>query len=128
MRFVMAHPEYVILYDNISSAGMERFSAQLSLEVEKFTADHLKAVIRRDMEKGLVRGDLDVRLAAFLINSLYIVFMTSLVSSHFKIRLREYLEIEGPLDAREMEGHLGRTIAMIGQMLHPDGFVPAAVS
>ena len=46
MQFVQAHPEYLILYANISSAGMERFSEQMSLEVEKFTADHLKRSCR----------------------------------------------------------------------------------
>jgi TetR/AcrR family transcriptional regulator len=119
MRFVQSHPEYLILYANISSAGMERFSEQMSLEVEKFTADHLKRIIRRDMARGLVRDDVDVNLAAFLINSLYIVFMTSLVSSHFKIRMREYLEIEGNLNGRAIENHLGRTTGMIDSLLRP---------
>ena len=119
MQFVQSHPEYLILYANISSAGMERFSEQMSLEVEKFTADHLKRVLRRDMEEGLVRNDVDVNLAAFLINSLYIVFMTSLVSGHFKVRMREYLEIEGNLNGRAIEEHLRRTTAMIGSLLRP---------
>jgi AcrR family transcriptional regulator len=94
-RFVQSHPEYLILYANISSAGMSRFSELMSLEVEKYTADYLKRLIRRDMQRGLVRDDVDVHFAAFMVNSLYIIFMASLVSSHFKIRLREYLEIEG---------------------------------
>ncbi len=118
-HFVQAHPHYLILYDNIASAGMERFSEQMSLEVEKYTADYLKRLIRRDMQRGLVRDDVDVNLAAFLINSLYIVFMTSLVSNHFKIRMREYLEIEGELNSEAIEKHMRRTTAMINSLLRP---------
>lgn len=119
MRFVLAFPEYLILYANVSSAGMERFSLRLSLAVEKYTADYLKQLLRRGMRRGTVRKDIDVNLAAFLINSLYIVFMTSLVSSHFKIRMQEYLEIQGDLDQPVIEMHLSRTTAMIHSLLGP---------
>ena len=121
MRFVLAFPEYLILYANISSAGMERFSERLSLAVEKYTADYLKQLLRRGLQRGTVRKDVDVNLAAFLINSLYIVFMTSLVSNHFKIRMKEYLEIEGDPDRPTIEKHLSRTAAMIHSLLRPVG-------
>ena len=119
MRFVLAYPEYLSLYDSIASPGMERFSDQLSLAVEKHTADYLKQLIRRDIAKGLVRGDLDVNYTAFLINSLYIVFQTSLVSQHYKIRMREYLEIEDNLNHPVIAEHLRRTTVMIDRLLRP---------
>jgi AcrR family transcriptional regulator len=119
IQFVLTYPEYLSLYDNIASPGMERFSDQLSLDVEKHTSDHLKQMIRRDIERGLVRADLDVQYTAFLINSLYIVLLTSLVSQHFKIRMREYLEIEDTLDESVIAKHLRRTTAMIERLLRP---------
>lgn len=118
-RFVLDHPEYLILYINVASAGMERFSEQISREVEHYTADHLKRLLRRDMAAGIVRTDMDVNMTAFMINSLYIVFMTSLISSHFKIRMREYLEIEGDLDQPSVDGLIARTTTMIHRMLRP---------
>lgn len=118
-RFVQAHPEYLILYSNVSSAGMERFSDQMSLEVEKFTADHLKRLIHRDMLRGLIRDDVDVNFAAFLINSLYIIFMTSLVSNHYKIRMCEYLEIDGDLTDEVVDEHLQRATITIHRLLKP---------
>ncbi len=120
-QFVRDYPEYLILYSNISSAGMERFSAQMSLEVEKYTADRLKKIIRRDMRQGIVRKDLDVNLTAFLINSIYIILMTSLISGHYQIRMQEYLEIAGDLDEKAIQKHLRRTIDMIGSVLRPIG-------
>ncbi len=119
MRFVLSFPEYLSLYDGIASPGMERFADQLSMAVEKHTSDYLKQLIRRDIERGLVRSDLDVNYTAFLINSLYIVLLTSLVSQHYKIRMREYLEIEDTLDESVIAEHLSRTTTMIDRLLRP---------
>lgn len=118
-RFVANHPEYLILYVNIASAGMERFSDHMSLEVEKHTSDHFKRLIRRDMQRGVVRNDIDVDVTAFMVNSLYIIFMTSLVSNHFKIRLKEYLEIGGELTDPVIEALIQRTTGMIYNLLKP---------
>jgi len=118
-RFVLRYPEYLILYTNISSAGMERFSNQMSLEVEKFTADHLKQLIRRDIKKGLIRDDVDINFTAFWVNSLYIILMTSLVSNHFKIRLKEYLTIDGEFTDPTIENLIQRTTGMINRLLKP---------
>ncbi len=55
VKFADSYPEYVAMYVNISSAGMETFAEELSLEVEKFTADYLKGLIRTGVKQGLVR-------------------------------------------------------------------------
>ncbi len=121
VEFVLAHPDYSRLYLNLASSGLEDFADKLSLEIEKHTADFLKDLIRRGVDQGLVRSDIDVNLAAFLINSLYIIFAVSLVSRHFQIRMREYLEIEGELNGRAIEEHLERTMALIRQVVEPLG-------
>lgn len=123
--FARRHPEYLVIYLNISSAGMEPFADKLSREVEKYTADHLKAVLARDMGRGLVRPDVDAPQAAFWINSLYIVFLASLVSRHFSLRMREYLEIKGRLTRAVVEDQLQRTVELIRRVLAPlDGAAP----
>jgi AcrR family transcriptional regulator len=119
IKFALANPHYVALYLNNASAGMERFAKLISRQVEKFTADHLKGAIRQGMEQGLVRPDLDVNLAAFLINSLYITMVISLVSPHFKIRLAEYLDIKGRLTAKAVEGQLTSILRLINEVLGP---------
>jgi len=119
VRFAQEHPEFVALYLNISSAGMDNFADQLSREVEKHTADHLKRIIRQGQEAGAVRADLDVNLVAFQINNTYIMLLASLVSRHFKIRLSEYLELDEDPSAEEIERYLERTIELIHGMLRP---------
>lgn len=128
VEFAQEHPEYVSLYLNIASAGMERFAKKISRDVEKHTAGHLKRLIRQGVKKGLVRADIDVNLAAFLINSIYIVFIVSLVSPHFQIRMSEYLDIKGPLDGESIEDRLARTISLIRAFLQPAGGPPAATA
>ena len=119
VEFARTYPEYMMLYINISSAGMEDFASQLSVEVEKFTADHLKGCLRRDQERGLVRPDLDAAQAAFWINGLYILLLASLVSRHFQLRMREYLEIKGQLSKQKINDQVQRTMQTISGFLRP---------
>ncbi len=117
--FVLEHPDYLRLYINISSAGMESFAEQLTMEVEKHTADHLKKLLHDGISQGLVRSDIDVDMAAFTINGLYIVFMFSLVSRHFSIRMEEYLGEGSHSDGNDINDRLTQMLAMIHTMLKP---------
>ena len=119
LGFAESHPEFIALYLNVASAGMDHFAEQLSRDVEKHTADHLKAALRAGQRAGIVRKDLHVGLAAFHINSLYILFLASLVSRHFKIRMAEYLELPGEPTADGIEAHLTITLQMIADTLRP---------
>ncbi|MBI4964963.1 MAG: TetR/AcrR family transcriptional regulator [Desulfomonile tiedjei] len=118
--FSLAHPEYVQMYLQITSPGMEVFANAITREVEGYTAVHLKSLIRDGIQKGIVRKDIDINLTAFLINTVYIIFLASLVSQHFEIRMREYLEISGPIDQRAAETHLEKIVSFIEGFLRPD--------
>jgi AcrR family transcriptional regulator len=101
LKFVIQNKEYAQLYANISSCGMEDFARKLTLRVEKHTSDYYKGALKKGVDAGAVRPDTDINMAAFIINSLYVILMISVVSEHYRIRLGEYLEIED--DAIEME-------------------------
>ena len=124
VKFADSYPEYVAMYVNISSAGMETFAEELSLEVEKFTADYLKGLIRAGVKQGLVRKNVDVKLSAFIINSLYIMFLSSLVSLHYRIRVKEYLEIKSEPDEKTIAKHIEATISLIEGFLRPKDETP----
>ena len=121
MEFVAEHPEFIVLYLNISSAGMERFADILSREVEQQFAQLLKRLLTRDSRAGIVRADLDVPFAAHMINSLYIMFLSSLVSRHHQIRLQEYLEFEIRSDRDAMQQLLGRSMDSLKTFIAPNG-------
>ncbi|HYQ61098.1 MAG TPA: hypothetical protein VEP29_08595, partial [Desulfatiglandales bacterium] len=82
-------------------------------------ADHLKGQIRRGKAQGIVRDDLDPKLGAFFINSLYIIVVASVVSKHFQNRLKEYFEIKESLKGRALEENLSSIIKEIHQFLSP---------
>jgi len=117
--FARANPEYVRMYLNVSASGMEQFADKLTRDVEGYTADHLKALLRQGIQDGIVRSDVDVNLAAFLINSVYIIFLASLVSRHYQIRMKEYLEIASRIDARSATEQLDKVILTIERFLKP---------
>ncbi|MCB2186365.1 MAG: TetR/AcrR family transcriptional regulator [Deltaproteobacteria bacterium] len=119
VRFALENPDYIALYANGTTAGAERLPADLSREVERHTAGHLKDLVRRGQAAGLVNPALDVNLTAFLINTVYIMFLLSLVSPHFRIRLQEYLELADGITGQNLEESLERTVALIHNVLRP---------
>jgi TetR/AcrR family transcriptional regulator len=121
VAFVGQWPEYVVLYINVASPGMARFAEKLSLEVEGRTADHLKQIIGQGIDGGIVRPGLDVEVAAFTINSIYITLLQSLVSPHYRIRLKQYLELEQTPTAETIGTHLDRIITCVQDLLRPVG-------
>jgi len=119
--FVLKNPDYIRLYLSVSSAGMERFAERFSLLVEKYTADTLKHRLRQDIGRGLVRQDVDVNLTAWLINNQYIMFVISLVSRHFQIRMKEYLGVTGRLTRQTIDRRLTAVLNLIFDVLRPEG-------
>jgi len=118
--FSFAHPEFIQMYLQITSPGMEVFANALTREVEGYTADHLKSLIREGIRSGIVRSDIDINLTAFLINTLYIVFLASLVSRYYEIRMQEYLEIPGPVNKRAAKSQLEKLVSLIEGFLRPE--------
>ncbi len=113
LSFIVKYPLYAQLYVNISSSGMEQFADRLTLAVEKHTADYYKAAIRRGIDEGFIRPDLDVDMAAFLINSMYVMMMISVVSRHYRIRLREYLNLTDDQVEQGIRAKIGQVINII---------------
>ena len=121
VRFELRFPEYPRLHLNFSSPRMERFADNLAPESERHTSGRLKKLLKDGIRRGIVRQDLNVPMTAFMINSLYILFMASLVSRYYQIRLKEYLEIDEELTPEAIEKNLDRVIEFIGRILKPSG-------
>ena len=116
---ILDHPQNFQIYLNLSSSGMKRFANRYSREGEEFAAKRLKALLNEGIHQGIVREDLDIPFTAFLINSLSIMFMASLISGHFQIRFKEYLAIAGRLNRKTVEIYTERLIKFIHQLLRP---------
>ncbi len=117
---ILAHPQNFQIYLNLSSSGMKRFADRYSRKGEEYAARRLKKLLHEGIARGTVRSDLDVPLAAFMINSLSIMFMASLISGHFQIRFKEYLELKGELGDKDAEHQTERIIEFIHRLLRPE--------
>lgn len=119
VQFISERPEFLVIYLSMTSPGMDQFAQSLARETEKFTSDHLKRELARGIEAGIVRADLDINLTAFIVNGLYIIFLASLLTTYFQIRMKEYLEIEGEVIPANVQDHLQKTIEHIHKLLRP---------
>lgn len=120
VNFATQHPEYITLYLNVSSAGMSRFAEQLSLEVEKPTADRLKELLVAGTASGEVRDNIDVEATAFAINGLYIMALATVASTHHRIRFCEYFGLRHEGEVNDIDKQVRRMLELIRCMLRPD--------
>jgi len=116
---ILEHPQNFQIYLNLASSGMKRFADRYTRKGEEFGARRLKALLREGITQGIVRRDLDISHMAFLIHSLSLILMASLVSPHFQIRFKEYLELPGKLDSKTIKEAMGNMIHFIHQLLQP---------
>lgn len=119
LDFEFNFPEYHRLHLNFSSPRMEHLADRLAPESEQHTAVRLKKLLKEGIGKGIVRRDMDVAMTAFMINSLYILFMASFVSRYYQIRMKEYLEIQGGFTPGARKVNLDRIIDYIYSLLRP---------
>lgn len=117
VAFARERPELIKLYLSVASVGLEKMAAELSDEVERPTAERWKQLLKAGIAAGSVRKDLDVPLAAWQINNAYVMLLAALVSEHFKIRLRAYLELPGRLSEKQTSVLCDRAIELIGESL-----------
>jgi TetR/AcrR family transcriptional regulator len=115
--FEFSFPEYHRLHLNFSSSRMEHFADKLALESEQHTSRRLKHLLKEGVRQGIVRSDLDISMTAFMINSLYILFMASLVSRYYQIRMKEYLDIDEDFTSESVEKYLNRVLHFIHNFL-----------
>ena len=120
--FATQQPQYVRLYLNVASAGLERFADSMSREVEGYTARFLKQLLRSGVEQGVIRGDLDEPMAACFVNDHYILMLASMVSPHFRVRADEYLDLGDDAHSEQLE----RSIRMIRDFLRLPGATATA--
>ncbi len=117
LKFVIENREYAQLYANISTSGMEDFAKKLTLKVEKHTADYYKNALKKGISDGIIRPDIDIKMVAFIINSLYVILMISVVSEHYRIRLGEYFEVEDAEIEKEIESKIDALVGIIRMSL-----------
>ncbi len=119
VAFARRHPELVALYLSVASVGLEGAAVKVSDDVERPTAERWTSLLRAGVDAGIVRADLDVPVTAWQINNAYVMLVAALVSEHFRIRLRAYLDLPRTLTAKQATALCARVIAHVAAGLRP---------
>jgi TetR/AcrR family transcriptional regulator len=91
IRYTEKHPDMCRLYLLITTDNMKAQTERLSDRAEMSFREMYKAVLRRAVEKGEVRRDIDLDAAALFIDNAVIMLQFSLTSRYYQLRMEHYL-------------------------------------
>ncbi len=89
--YAKKHPDLCKLYLNLSTEQLAPMAKRLSEKMEVSFIHVYTEIFERAKEKGEVRKDLDVPLAAYYLDNLVISLQLSYASTYYKARLANYL-------------------------------------
>lgn len=85
------NPEITQLYLDCTTEGLSEISRELSSKIEGISAQYYRSLIATAKTKGLVADDVDEAVAAFCVDSLFLVTQFSYSASYFKERMKVYI-------------------------------------
>ena len=90
-KFSRKYPEIHQLYLDATTEGLSDLSKQVSRKIENISAEFYRAEIQHAKEQGLVREDIDIRVATFCIDNIILLTQFSNTSEYFKERLKIFV-------------------------------------
>jgi len=78
------------LYHEMSSLGNNDFLTKVPQSLESFTARHYIAMLQEGQKKGEVRPDLDISLAAFAMDNIFMSLQYAYSCDYYNIRFQIY--------------------------------------
>ncbi len=90
-RFARQYPEIHQLYLDATTEGLSDLSRQVSRKIENISAVFYKEEIDHAKKQGLVREDIDTRVACFCIDNIILLTQFSYTSEYFKERLKIFI-------------------------------------
>lgn len=96
VRYAQQHPDMNRLYLSLMTEELAPLAMRLSSRVEKVSVAYYRQMLGQAVERGELRPDLDLQMAAFLIDNNVLLLQLSCSCSYHQYRIRYFLE---PLDA-----------------------------
>lgn len=116
-RFAKKHSDVVALYLELGSVSNNRFADVLSDKVEKSARDFHVELIKDARERGEIDSDIDINIAAYIIDNNLMLLAFSIISDHYNQRFQTYFSSTSrELDDRKK---IDVIMASIGQLLKP---------
>lgn len=94
--FAKENPEYIRLYHQITVSGSPAGKMQTAGLIESSTARIYEEFIRKALESGEIRSDIDPAAFAFLIDDLLMMLHFSYACDYYKDRFRIYCGDDAP--------------------------------
>ncbi|HAH97428.1 MAG TPA: AcrR family transcriptional regulator [Firmicutes bacterium] len=110
VNYAEQHTDFCLIYIDLSTETLSGLSERLSDNVETDYVNAYKELLAAAKEKGEVRSDLDVPMAAFFLDNLVVMLQLSVASSYYRSRIKLYLGEDG---AQDREMLIGGLLALI---------------
>jgi AcrR family transcriptional regulator len=94
------------MYFELSASGDAKFLADLAQLLERRSADFFIRVLREGIESGSLREDLPVEHAAYVMDSIYTLFLATLASRYQRERFRVFTNSEITSNGEMIERHM----------------------
>ncbi len=91
IRYTEKHPDMCRLYLLITTDNMKAQTERLSDRAEMSFREMYKALLRRAVERGEVRKEIDLNAAALFIDNAVVMLQFSLTSRYYQLRMEHYL-------------------------------------
>ena len=100
LKFSRKHPQLIKLYCAITTGNNTEFSRMLAERVESISAKIYTDVIEKAQVSGDVRGDVNPKFFAFLLNNIFMMLQFSISCDYYKERFKVYIgeDVEGQDD------------------------------
>ncbi|HSV96246.1 MAG TPA: TetR/AcrR family transcriptional regulator [Spirochaetota bacterium] len=90
-RHSRSHPQFVQLYQDITTESLAHLSARLSRKIENISAVFYRNYLMEAKAQGLVDPAIDVRVASYCIDNIIVLMQFSYTSEYYKERLLTFI-------------------------------------
>ncbi len=101
--FALEYPQLNQIYLDLTTQALSTMAARLSSKLEHITPGVLSTLILQAKAKGLVRQDLDERVAAYCIDNILMMYQFSFSSDYYKGRMKIFVGEENLRDIKQVE-------------------------
>ena len=101
------------MYFDLSASGDEKSHAGLAQLLEKRSADFFVKVLNEGIALGIIRDDLPIEHAAYIIDSVYSMFFAALACRYQEERFRVFTGMNSSWDESLIENHMREILSVL---------------
>ncbi len=88
--FIKQEKDYITIYQDLGSSYMNSFNPTLLNEIEAIFYRFWVKALEKGKQAGDVKKDIDINLAAYMVDNHFLIFYFSCVSKHYDQRMKAF--------------------------------------